>query len=133
MAEKQTTKKLAAIRIRGIIHSTMPIRHTLENLNLHNRNTLAIFNDSESVRGMMKKVKDYVTWGEVDAETEEQVIAKRAQFLVDKDGKKVQLPFYRLSPPKKGYGRKGIKDAFASGGALGYRGEKINDLIKRML
>ena len=30
-------------------------------------------------------------------------------------------------------GRKGIKTAFKVGGGLGYRGKKINDLVKRML
>ena len=34
---------------------------------------------------------------------------------------------------KKGYGRKGIKTPFSKGGALGYRGDKINDMIQRMM
>ena len=41
--------------------------------------------------------------------------------------------FFRLSPPVKGFDRKGIKVQFSLGGALGYRKEKINDLIKRMV
>ena len=40
-------------------------------------------------------------------------------------------PIIRLHPPRKGY--EGIKRAYTTGGALGYRGKKINDLIKRML
>ncbi len=36
-----------------------------------------------------------------------------------------------LRPPKHGY--EGIKRHFNDGGALGYRGTKINDLIKRMV
>jgi len=40
-------------------------------------------------------------------------------------------PFFRLHPPSKGYKGK-IKRNFGSGGELGYRGEKINDLLKRM-
>ena len=42
-------------------------------------------------------------------------------------------PFFRLNPPVKGFDRKGIKVPFSLGGALGYRKEKINDLIKRMV
>ena len=38
-----------------------------------------------------------------------------------------------LHPPRGGFERKGIKIPFKVGGALGYRGEKISDLIKRML
>ena len=41
--------------------------------------------------------------------------------------------YFRLNPPRKGFGRKGIKHPYQSGGALGYRGEAINDLIKRMV
>ena len=35
-------------------------------------------------------------------------------------------PVFRLHPPRKGY--EGIKRSFKEGGALGYRGEKINEL-----
>jgi large subunit ribosomal protein L30 len=39
----------------------------------------------------------------------------------------------RLHPPRGGYERKGIKISFNLGGALGYRGDKINKLISKML
>jgi len=41
-------------------------------------------------------------------------------------------PFFRLNPPVKGFGA-GVKVPFSLGGALGYRKDKINELIKRML
>ena len=40
--------------------------------------------------------------------------------------------FFRLHPPSKGHKRGGIKKPFTVGGALGYRGEHINGLIKQM-
>jgi large subunit ribosomal protein L30 len=40
-------------------------------------------------------------------------------------------PIFRLSPPRKGY--EGNKKSYQNGGALGYRGKDINDLIQRML
>ena len=40
-------------------------------------------------------------------------------------------PLFRLTPPRKGY--EGVKRSFQNGGALGYRGAKINDLIQRMM
>ena len=40
-------------------------------------------------------------------------------------------PVCRLHPPVKGY--EGNKRSYRNGGALGYRGEAINDLINRML
>ena len=41
--------------------------------------------------------------------------------------------FFRLHPPIGGFERKGIKKPYSIGGALGYRKEKINNLIKKML
>ena len=41
--------------------------------------------------------------------------------------------FFRLKPPSKGYERKGVKTAYKEGGALGYRGEEINQLLIRMI
>ena len=41
--------------------------------------------------------------------------------------------FFKLSPPRRGFERKGIKIPFSMGGALGYRKNKINDLIQRMV
>lgn len=49
-----------------------------------------------------------------------------------KDPKKIKN-YFRLNSPRKGFERKGIKKPFSIGGALGYRGSKINDLIKRMI
>ena len=52
-------------------------------------------------------------------------------FIVIND-KKIKK-YFRLNAPRKGFGRKGIKHTFKEGGALGYRGQAINDLIKRMV
>lgn len=40
-------------------------------------------------------------------------------------------PLFRLNPPKKGY--RTVKRSFVNRGSLGYRKEKINALIERML
>ena len=40
-------------------------------------------------------------------------------------------PVFRLHPPRKGY--EDIRLSFNEGGSLGYRGEEIKDLAKRML
>jgi len=41
-------------------------------------------------------------------------------------------PVFRLHPPSKGYKGK-VKKSYRMGGATGYRGEAINDLVKRMI
>jgi len=97
---------------------------------------------------MIKKVKDYVTWGEIDENTYNALIDGRSEEykgrisdrngkikyerFIDVNGKKIKK-FFRLNSPRKGYGRKGIKVSFKNSGALDYRGDKINDLIKRMI
>ena len=51
--------------------------------------------------GMIKKVKDYCTYGEIDSETEKLLVDKRGQYTVDKEGKKVMKKFFRqLSMPR---------------------------------
>jgi large subunit ribosomal protein L30 len=41
----------------------------------------------------------------------------------------IKIPL-TMHPPRHGY--EGIKRNYSNGGALGYRGDEINDLIKRM-
>jgi large subunit ribosomal protein L30 len=108
---------------------------------------------------MLRKAKDYITWGEIDSETLQELLEKRAMlpgrekvtpdYLKETEYKnaqklaqalleeKAQLeevgikPVFRLHPPRKGY--KDTKKAFNEGGTLGYRGEEINLLLKRMV
>ncbi len=123
--------KLAVVRVRGLVRVKKEINYTMELLGLHRKNYCVLVDKKEI--GMIKKVKDYVTYGEIDKETEDALIKKRGEKTKGRDGKEVMKKFFRLSPPKKGFGRKGIKFSFSKSGALGYRGEKINDLLKRMM
>jgi large subunit ribosomal protein L30 len=128
-------KYIAIVRVRGMIGLNPDIKLTLEMLNLHNKNWCSFVKDNDANRGMVKKAKDYITYGEVTEEVMKELIDKRAE--PSEEGftynKKTYKRFIRLSPPKKGYGRKGIKIPFNKGGALGNRGEKINDLLTRMM
>ena len=116
------TKKIAVILVRGLIGANKEIKDTLRLLNIHRRNVCAILEDTKNMLGMANKVRNYTTFGEVSEET--------IKMLKEKKG---DSKFYRLNSPRKGYGRKGLKLDFSNGGGLGYRGDKINDLIKRML
>ena len=80
---------------------------------------------------MIQKCKDYITWGEISDDVLKQLIEKRSEPN-PRDPKKTKK-FFRLNSPVKGYGRRGIKVPFTLGGGLGNRGDKINDLILRML
>ncbi|ASJ11844.1 50S ribosomal protein L30 [Thermococcus thioreducens] len=153
--------KLALIRLRSGIRARGEVRDTLAMLRLHRINHLVLVDDNPSYKGMVQKVKDYITWGEINAETLAALIRKRGRLIgnrpitdeyvkeklgmtIDEFAKKVVdgemkltdlpniKPVFRLHPPRGGL--KGSKKrSFKEGGALGYRGEKINDLIERML
>jgi large subunit ribosomal protein L30 len=138
MASEKSKGKIAVVRVRGLVNLRHDVKKTFEYLNLNNKNWCIVCDNNDVNKGMINKVKDYVTWGEVSEETISELVSKRGKEAgegklgIDFNGKKYQK-FFRLNSPKKGYGRKGVKLAFNLGGALGYREEKINDLIKRMI
>jgi large subunit ribosomal protein L30 len=146
-SKAESKNKLAIIVVRGNVKVAQTVIDTLHMLNLYRKNHCAVVDDTPSYRGMIDKVKDFVTWGEITDETFQKLVAERGEkFLgrvsdaknkytykfMEYDGKKYKN-YFRLNPPRKGFGRKGVKVAFVAGGALGYRGDKINDLIQRML
>ncbi|MCX6706704.1 MAG: uL30 family ribosomal protein [Candidatus Woesearchaeota archaeon] len=122
---------LAVVLIRGLIDLRYDMLTTLKMLRLHKKHSCVIVPKNAVNLGMINKVKDFVAWGEIDGPTLKMLIEKRAEKS-PRDPKKTK-PFFRLSPPRKGFGRRGLKGSFKQGGALGYRGDKINDLITRML
>lgn len=154
--------KIAIIRIAGEQGLNEKIKTTFKLLNLHKKYTCVIVSNTPQLEGMLRVIKDNVTWGEVDKETIALLLEKRgrlpgnkqitSEYIKDKikldlnkfaeelfsgknkmkdvDGLK---PFFRLMPPRKGFERKGTKRHFSIGGALGYRKDKINDLIQRMI
>ena len=121
---KKSNDKFAVVRIRGSIRVSTKIKDTLKMLNLNKVNTCVILEDTPVNKGMIMKAKDYITWGIVDSEIEK---------LLSKIKNTKKDHVFRLNPPKGGFERKGIKQPFKTGGALGNRKEKINILIKKMI
>ena len=151
----------AVIRVRGQPDVNVDIRRTMELMNLTRVNHCVIVPENDVTKGMLQKAKDYITWGEVNeatlidmirirgrlsgdltitdeylkANTEFGTIADMAKAMMESDYKMKDVEnakaVFRLHPPAKGY--EGIKRSYRNGGALGYRGEAINDLIARML
>jgi len=124
--------KLALVRVRGQVRMVWDIKDTLNNLGLYRPNYCVIVEKTPVFLGMIKKVDRHITWGEASEETLN-LLEKKREKTKNKKGEVVYKKFLRLNPPRKGYGRKGIKKSFQEKGALGYRGDKINELIKRML
>ena len=131
---------MAVIRVRGRAGVRHDIKETLLRLNLDRINNLALIYGTKPNMGMIKKCNDFVTYGEISSDILEKLASKK-ELSVKKEeleeifmGKKrpqdsIRLPI-RMHPPRRGY--EGIKHSYGNGGALGYRGEKINELIKRM-
>ena len=139
--------KLAVVLVRGMVSMTKSMKDTLEMLKLTHKNRCVVVNNTPPMAGMMTKVKDFVTWGEISEETYRELVVKRGIKYPGEttDSKKKYsyktiefkgrnyLPYFKLNPPLKGFGRKGIKVAFRAGGGLGYRADKMDDLIRRMV
>ena len=162
MSEKvEECKCLAVVKVRGTISAQREARETLDLLRLSKTNHGVLVRNSPSMMGMLKRVQSYVTWGEISKETLAELLTKRGRMLGDKElseeyAKKVGCksisdlavslasckvdysklpdvqPVFKLHPPRKGF--KGTtKKHFRAGGEAGYRGEAINELIKRMM
>ena len=151
----------AIVRVRGRANVNLDIKDTLAMLRLNRVNHCVIIPETKTYKGMLQKVKDYVTWGEVKQEvlstlisccgklvgggkitdeyiksnTQHSSINAFAKTIFDNKEQYSNLkdvkPVIRLHPPIKGY--EGIKRAYSVGGALGYRGDAINQLLQRMV
>lgn len=153
--EKSTAKgvapseKIIVIRVRGRIRLLTTIKNTLDMLRLYKTNFCVILDKTPANMGMIQKAKDYITWGEADPVTIEELFSKRGTEYtgpltdmkkkikytaryVEYKGKKYNK-YFKLNPPRGGYGRKGVKTPFHMGGALGNRADKIADLVKKMI
>ena len=150
----------AVIRLRGEVDVHRKIKETLKLLRLHKKYHCVVVPDTSSYRGMLQVVKDYVAYGEIDAETLALLLRNRGRLtgnrrLTDEyvkettgyenidefakaviDGKASLRdipelkPVFRLHPPRGGL--KSIKWHYGYGGDLGYHGRDISKLIYKM-
>ena len=150
------------IRVRSDRGVTKKIRDTMAMLNLTRVNHAVLLPQTPPYEGMLQKVKDYVTWGDVGEETISTLITERGRMTGDKPVTDSEVkefsvhksindlskaiasdqattkdvegmkPVFRLHPPRGSKGWGGIKRAYSVGGALGFRGENIGDLASRM-
>jgi large subunit ribosomal protein L30 len=154
-------KSILAIRIRGGVNASMRVEDTLKMLRLDKNMASTLLDDRPSYMGMLQHAKDYLTWGEPTIETIQLLLNKRGKQAgnnpINEDtlqelgfeslnalakalhSTEVEFhklkgikPFFRLHPPKKGF-KRSVKRPYKSKGELGDRGEKINQLAKRMV
>ena len=77
-------KTLAVVRIRGGISINRDIKNTLKMLNLTKVNHCVFIPETKEYKGMLQKVKDYVTWGEIEPGTMVEMIKQRGKLEGDK-------------------------------------------------
>lgn len=155
-------QRIAIIRLQGKIGVKKKIRDTFNLLRLYKKYSCVVVPNTKPYVGMITKLKDYITWGEIDESTLKLLLEKRGrlpgkQSLTDKYIKeKIKIdipqfskeifefkkdfkdlpglkPFFKLAPPRFGFENKGTKRPYSLGGSLGYRKNKINELIQRMV
>lgn len=153
--------KLAVVRVRGTVDVRGKVQDTLKILGLTRPNHCVLVNVDSSTQGMLQEAKDFITWGSLKPEVLESLIRKRGRLeggapvtdevinsktqfktiseftkaIIEGEAELSEVEglkkVFRLRPPKKGY--KSTKRPFQDGGSLGFRSEKMNDLIKRMI
>ena len=152
----------AIIRLRGSVGINPEIKHTLGLLRLHRVNHCVIAEENDYTNGMIRKVKDYVAWGEISEEALEALFTDRGRLeggkrlteeylkeetsfkttkevvtaLVEGKVKMKDLMSYKIKPVFRLHpprkGHKGVKRSVKEGGELGYHGAKINELLYKM-
>ncbi|MHA2408420.1 MAG: 50S ribosomal protein L30 [Candidatus Ranarchaeia archaeon] len=159
MSKKE--KCLGVLRLRGRVNIHPELEYTFKLMHLTRKNHLTLIRGTPSNLGAIQKIKDYTTWGEVSPEIIIQLLQKRGrlkgnqrltndnikeklgydsveELALDIYAGKVDLwktpyikPLFRLNSPKGGF-HGTIKNPLPKG-ELGYRGDKINDLINKMI
>jgi large subunit ribosomal protein L30 len=75
---------LVLVRVRGTVNITGKIADTLDMLHLRHPNHAVVIPKTDSYLGMVHKIKDYVAYGDVDAETLAALIKTRGRWSGDK-------------------------------------------------
>ena len=151
----------AVVQLRGDVSMVGTVEDTLAMLNLNRVNHCTLVPDTDSTRGMLTKVNDYVAFGEPDREVLAGLIRRRGEpaegaaditdewvadntdyddvddlaraLLAEETTLRDQglSPVLRLHPPRGGHG--GIKNPTAGGGELGrHDSEDISALLWAM-
>jgi large subunit ribosomal protein L30 len=135
----------------------------MAHLNLTRVNHAVLIPENETYAGMLHKVKDFVTWGEVSTKAITGLISDRGRLIGDKPVTNADVKsatdyktiaafakaiasgdattkdmetlkrVFRLHPPRGSKGWGGVKRHFTVGGALGFRGDAIEELAARMI
>jgi len=150
LAESAKQPVILAVRIRGTATDNPDVRKTMETLKMESTFRARLLEDSPSTMGMLRSVESLLRKrGEREGNKEfddefakvffkRETIADLAKSVVAGEIGIKDLwlagvkPRFRLHPPKGGF-KRSTRRAATDGGELGYRGEDINRLVKRMI
>lgn len=137
---------IIAIRISGLVEMRSSVEEILQRLRLRRKYSAVLMPNTKENINLLRKIRDFVAYGTVEQADIISLVQKRG---ISKDGKKIDSvkiaeiistkginasgikPFFRLHPPRGGIDSKihfPIKK-----GVLGDHGDKINELLRRML
>lgn len=116
---------IAAIRIRGQVGLEKDAKETLHRLRLRRKYACVILdNPNEAQLGMLKKMRNFIAYGEISEETKAKVIEARGK----KDSEGNLKPFFRLHPARGGMNTK----LHYPKGVLG-ENKELDKLLEKML
>jgi large subunit ribosomal protein L30 len=118
---------IVVIRIKGRVGLSYTINETLDRLRIRKKYSCVVLKGTPEEIGMIEKLRDCIAYGEIKDDVYKELVKQRGRK--GNDGK--LKPFFRLHPPRKGIESK--KHFGVGKGVLGNNGDKINDLLLRML
>ena len=146
-------KAFLVVRMKGTVNTPYWARTTLDLLHLDKRFRATIIPAKDNTKGMLDKIKHYVSWQEIDVPTTKELLEKKARKggykkLTTEDIAKLGFkntddmaqslaegtailsklkmvkPWFALSPPRGGFKRK-TKKMYGEGGILGNHKELL--------
>jgi large subunit ribosomal protein L30 len=153
-------KAFLVIRMKGTINVPHWANTTLDLLHLDKRFRATIVPERDNTKGMLDKIKHYVSWQEIDIATAKELLEKRARKegyrkLTSEDIEKLGFkntdelakslvdgavalsklkplkPWFALSPPRHGF-KRSTKKMYGEGGILGNHKELLTQ-VKMMI
>ncbi|MCR4327233.1 MAG: uL30 family ribosomal protein [Nanoarchaeota archaeon] len=115
---------IAIVRIKGQIGINKDVKETLHRMKIRRKYACTVIEPTKVDLGMIKKVRSFVSYGEISKETYEKLVKSRGKK--DETGK--LKPFFRLHPP-----RGGAKTKFHYPQGILGENKEMDKLIGRMI
>lgn len=140
---------IGIIRIAGQVNVDKDVENTLFRLRLRQKYACVVLEPSKELEGMIKKIRSFISYGEINKETFLKLVEARGELIdkkkkTDKKGAEQYFlgkgklqdynikAFFRLHPPRGGIDSK-KHFGVSKNAVLGDNKKNINALVRRML